>query len=205
MNKINWESCKAFCRSWWPSIKDFLRDLIHTIGSFLCSSVLAFCLASTITVAYGPFNAYLFFGSWVVAWIILRIIRALTVHNMDFFAGAVNVTNLQSAFTFILDGIISCFTLGRRLSEDGNISSPLTLIVLGVLWMILFLSDMICAIKRNREKALLAISTLEELSTRLTDEDTKCVSIVARRNDEPERVFYWVPVDHDPTEDELDE
>lgn len=206
MNKINWESCKASCRSFWqswrPKLVDFLKGLIRTIGSFLWSAVIAYCLASTITNACGPFNAGIFFGSWILAWAILRVIRYVTVRNMHLFTGTINPNSWQSAFTFILDGIISCFTLGKRLSEGGDVSSPIMLILLGILWMVLFLTEMICAVKRNHEKAMAAISALEELSTRMTDKDTKCVCVKARRDDGPEKTLYWVQADHDPTEDE---
>ena len=205
MNKFNWESCKASCQSFWqswrPKLMDFLEGLIRTIGSFLWSAMIAFCLASTIKDACTSSSYSIFFGSWILAWVILRVIRYFTVRNMDLFAGAVNPNSWQSAFTFILDGIISCFTLGKRLSEGGDISQPIVRIVLGVLWIWLFLTEMVIAVKRNHEKAIMAISTLEEMSTRMTDEDTKCICVKARCDDGPEKTLYWVQADHDPTED----
>lgn len=206
MNKTNWKAwLEDFGRKCGSYLKDFLKDLGSTVASWLWSAMLAFCIASTITTACESQNAGLLLGLWFLAWIILRLIRYWTVREMDLFAGAVSTTSFQSAFTFILDGIISCFTLGKRMSEGGDISNPIMLIVLGVLWIVMLLVEMAIALVRNHEKAMTAISALEQLSAGLTDEDATRLEIVAQCNDGAKKVFSWVPAENVPTaHDDMD-
>ena len=205
MNETNWKSqIEDFCRNCGSYLKDFLKDLAGTLVSWLWSVMLAFCLASTIVTACESQNAGLLCGLWLLAWIILRVIRYLTVRNMELFAGVINPTSFQSAFTFITDGIISCFTLGKRLSEGGDIFSLIILIVLSVLWLVLFLTWVFVAIVRNHEDAMTAIATLERISMALTDEDTKSFSVAAQCNDGPQKILHWVQAEDEPADEEED-
>lgn len=201
MNKTNWKAQLGnFAKNCGSYLKDFLKDLGRIVGSWLWSVILAFCFASTITNIRESPEVWVMLVAWPLAWVLLRVIRFLTVHNMELFAGMVSPTSFQSAFVFITDGIISCFTLGKRLSEGGDISNPVMLIIVGALWMVIFLVELFAAIVRNHEKAIMAISALEEICTHFTDDDVREIDITAQRNDNDKKRFRWVLAN-----DELDE
>lgn len=201
MNKTNWKAQLGnFAKNCGSYLKDFPKDLGRIVGSWLWSAMLALCIASTIMTARESQNVGILCGLWLLAWVLLRVIRFLTVHNMELFAGMVSPTSFQSAFVFITDGIISCFTLGKRLSEGGDISNPVMLIIVGALWMVIFLVELFAAIVRNHEKAIMAISALEEICTHFTDDGVREIDITAQRNDNDKKRFRWVLAN-----DELDE
>lgn len=150
MNKTDWKSWKSQIEDFFKNdFNDFLARLGQTTASFLWSALLAFCLATTITEIWWPFKPVLFIASWILAWAILRLIWYFTVRNIELFAGVINATSLQSAFTFILNGILACFLLGRGLAEGSDLFSPIVRIVIGVTWLVLFPVEMFGAIAKK--------------------------------------------------------
>lgn len=180
--------------------KDFFRELCRTVASFVWTAMLASCTTVALTKLHGSDSLTIFFGTWFLIWVILRIIRHFAARNKECIT-PVSTNTIQSAFVFITDGILGCFMLGRAMSTDGDSSYPITLIWLGVLWLVLLLVEIFAAIWARYTEAKQAQSALMELCMRMADENAEYITMVGQCEDGTQETFCWIRADHGPTED----
>lgn len=180
-------------------ILGFLAETGRVLASHAWSLLLGFCLATTVTNAISDnWKIGIFLATWLVSWIVLRVIRYFTMRKIEIFAGMIDVATFQSALVLVGNGIISCFTLARRMSEGGSLLNPIILMVVGAMQLVLFMAQMIMAIALNHQQAELATLKLLSLSNGLTTDEATSVEITVTDENGVEKKVYWVKTDTKP-------